>query len=281
MHHSVKRDLYSIALVCQYFSAVVLPWIFEHVELDLYRKDDLSLYSRHASLCRHILEGGNLVATITQQVKTCAINWSDFDDREDTDEEPRNLLTLHSRAIPYMVNIQTLSMHSTPMTNDLFSTVTKLPQLASLSLKYCTLCEDLDHFRLEEFSRLSLKSLTLMFDERFPVKQIHRLRDLLDYVNLRTLTDLSTNCWRLCMRLGDESNPVVLEELEIDLIYDVDILYKLLLRCPALRIFRLTGDSHTVDNRALILPPETLRHLTCVEAPPSVLQGLIPGRPVS
>ena len=167
------------------------------------------------------------------------------------------------------------------MTNDLFSTVTKLPQLASLSLKYCTFCEDLDHFRLEEFSRLSLKSLTLVFDERFPVKQIHRLRDLLDYVNLRTLTDLSTNCWRLCMRLGDEPDPVVLEELEIDLIYDTDILSKLLLRCPALKIFRLTGDSHTVDNRALVLPPQTLRHLTCVEAPPSVLQGLIPGRSVS
>ncbi|KDR79321.1 hypothetical protein GALMADRAFT_1233719 [Galerina marginata CBS 339.88] len=276
-HPSVKRDLSSLALVCRFFGSVTLPWIFEALEFDGDTKRNSSAYQNYASFCRSILKRESTARTMAQHVKKCA--FASWGLKEDMSHNwcIQEFLSLYSRSMREMTNIQELSLVSTPITKDAIKAMPTLQRLETLVLRDCVLADDVTDKHLQKLSSLRLKSLTVTSKTRDEEDPVDRLWDHIDF---SALMNLSTTSLPSLQKLVERQGNLLLEKLDVIEIDDAVLLSQIFSKTPALRSLR-TRFQTPFASSSFKLDSKALPRLQRVEAPLSLLQIIVPKRPVS
>ncbi|EGN97314.1 hypothetical protein SERLA73DRAFT_183992 [Serpula lacrymans var. lacrymans S7.3] len=152
LDYVTKSDYYNtlsrMAVVCRFFASVALPRIFGSIT---FSPLEASNCSRMSKLSRQIIEGVEPGASIALYVKECFIEHFLADIEPDFFRSA--FLSLSSKAMARMSNIVSLTIHQTPIQDQLLSSISDLVNLKSLVFTEC-------HISAMQLTTLSLPRLT-------------------------------------------------------------------------------------------------------------------------
>ncbi|KAJ3775827.1 hypothetical protein FB446DRAFT_770199 [Lentinula raphanica] len=273
------NDLRSLSLVCHYFCAEILPWLFESVALCPSQTKDATGRATASciSFCSSIKRDEQFATSLAIYIKHCSIrNWFDV-----SEIAGRAFLDLYIETLPSFVNLTTVSLSRIRLTPPLLAHIRRLQCLTSLSIVYCDFAGILPKHVQKFASRCKLKSFRLYFHrvhEALFLISNHILEEFLPM--LMHLSDLRTNTWQFINFLiyHDITPPnlINLEMLSIrslDVMRNcVDVLNKYLCRLPALASLTLTfDDSYSRDHASSLLSLHHLKKLHRLCCPDYVL----------
>ncbi|KAF5310251.1 hypothetical protein D9619_010297 [Psilocybe cf. subviscida] len=269
------HDLRSLAQVCRYFCAVMMPRIFEVVFIDGGADENHS----GTSFCQSICNGDQTALTAASHVKIFRITSTSVD----LGWSYKEFLSLYAKAILRMRNLVEISLVQTSITNGLLKAIVSLPGLKKLVLQGCNprklrqqLLDQLSHLQLET---LYVENLDMdeeddeehsaparAFFTRLPLQNVVILKALCPYVSeqilaLPPLLNLQ-DFHALSLRVG---------------VNFPDILSKMP-NLKRLEIHSLDFPSSDTIFRGHL---PTLHHLQEVCAPMVVLEKVIPGSSIS
>ncbi|KAF9477206.1 hypothetical protein BDN70DRAFT_881421 [Pholiota conissans] len=267
---TAKRDLSSLALVCRFFSATTLPWIFENVCFSGSIGTRNTSAASESSFCRSILKGSGTARAMAGYVKKCVFqSWLSDDGDEWFREE---LIGLYLDALAFMPNIEELTLMETTITRDLLKAIGGLQKLSTLTINLCPCAPNLKHRYFANLLSLRLKSCHF----RSAVNDEFVLAINLDTVRHFTLQQKFTH-----PLFSRSHGPIPLEELDIFWVESISECEALLSRATALKTIRVKHTHKLLDLSKIKQTSSTLPHLTTIEAPLDVAKFLVPGRPVS
>jgi hypothetical protein len=269
--------LSDLVLVCRFFCFTILPRIYKKLELVGSAHTD-SFSPNYSAFCRAVVKDAEPARTLAKHVRECAfrawicdshLTWS-----------YNGFLGLYCNALAMMSEIETVQLHSTPISRTILRTIRGLKRLKVLSIFSCPFQKDVTEKDIAKLSSLRLVefrlSMLLILGE--PLK----VQALIKAIDLSNLESFQTDMWDLASRLVDETGTIPLRFLDVFHIKDWALFGKILEKMPSLsslKIFRLT-DPSTINSDLKIdssLIP-TLQNLTC---PPELVSTFVPGRPIT
>ncbi|KAH9476142.1 hypothetical protein JR316_0011713 [Psilocybe cubensis] len=290
-----SRTLLKLVRVCRFFGVIVIPWLFERVVVKPSGENDAYSPQNCAEFCRSIHNGDEHAKTLAQYVKTCVmVNWDTR--KEDTGRWIAPLFALYTKSIQTMTNIQELDICLTHITKHVLKAMSCLPRLESLKLTECSLDPHVDIKHLAKLSSLKLKKISFigippmaqeLLDDFASIGILgsnpESVHPLLDHLNWEYITDLNTTNWYLVDLLSAVKGDLRLESMSLYPYFmednlDLGALVSILVRAPALRDLRIVDPP---SNFSTTLPePLHLPALNILEAPPTLMASIVPGKPV-
>src|SRR5258708_37483966 len=114
-----RQHFRNLALVCRFFSSVMLPWIFENltfVEKDSYSQISSSLSSTvSAKFCRNVLDGDTMALLLAKHVK----RWAFLGSPSKSKWTPA-FLSMYFETFQHMPNLLELSLSNIVIPKDFF-----------------------------------------------------------------------------------------------------------------------------------------------------------------
>ncbi|KAJ4001158.1 hypothetical protein F5050DRAFT_88441 [Lentinula boryana] len=267
------NDLRNLSLVCRYFCAEILPWLFESIifhpisHKDAPGKDQMG----YVSFCKSIERDEIFARSLALRVKHCTMrDWVDV---------PKTIaqafLNVHINVLPHMANLTTVLLSRMRLVPPLLTHIRRLSHLESLTIDCC----DFEEIFPKHVQKLALKCKLKSFRLYHRNKEdIHRLDDSIaeEFIPLvMHLSELGTDNWRLIRTLISCDTPLSnLETLKIIFVEDLKPLCRYLYQLPALKSLTMDNiQSRRSHSPYLISVPlmANLRHLTC---PPHLISSL-------
>lgn len=269
-----KRDLCNLALVCRFFSAIILPWMFESICFDSKSEDRSSPASRSEnSFCRSMLRGSRTARTMAQYVKKCEfMSWTLDDQNEWISAE---FLALNVDALAYMPNIQELTLTRTTISKGLLKAIRRMQNLSTLNVSHSHIAANVKPKHLKSLSLPKLRycHFRAAVSEEF-VRSIN-----LDAVLHLTITDI-----RIPSLFSRSHSIIPLEKLDVFQMDGVPELEALLSRAPALKslhIRRHDPNPTDLDLSRMKQASGSLPLLSTIEAPIALVKFFVHDRPLS
>ena len=178
-----------------------------------------------------------------------------------------------------MSEIETVHLHSTPISRTMLRTIRGLKRLKVLSIFSCTFQKDVTEKDIAKLSSLRLIEFQLsMLLDTEPFKA----RALIKAIDLSNLQSIQTDMWDLASRIVDEMGTIPLRSLDLFDIEDWALFRKILEKMPSLSFLKILclTDLSVINSDFQIdssLIP-TLQNLTC---PPQLVSTFVPGRPIT
>ncbi|KAJ4481152.1 hypothetical protein J3R30DRAFT_3866162 [Lentinula aciculospora] len=262
------NDLRNMSLVCRYFCAEILPWLFESLVFhpNLPKGDTGRNSMSYIPFCRSLNQGEILAKSLALQVKQCVIrDWLDVLNANAA--AAKAFLNIHMSALPYMTNLHTISLSRTRLVPSLLAHIRRLPNLQSLTINCCDFTEILPKHAQKYASRSKLKSFRLFLGDK-EEDTVHPPDDLVlkEFLPLvMKLSKLGTDSWLFMNALfSSDALPSTLETLEILSVRDLSILCEYLYRLPALASLTIDCGHLATENPISLSHLTSLRHLTCL-----------------
>ncbi|KAJ3929237.1 MAG: hypothetical protein NXY57DRAFT_1017664 [Lentinula lateritia] len=269
------NDLRNMSLVCRYFCAEILPWLFKSVVFHpggLYNgvttraeKDAMS----YIPFCRSIKQDEKFARSLALQVKQCSIR--DWLDAPNTNTAMvKAFLNTHIDSLPHLTNLTAITLSRMPLAPQLLAHIRRLLHLTSFTIDRCDFAEISPKHVQKLAAKSKLKSFRLWVrskdDSDDEDDEVHALvvKEFLPLIV--NLSEFGTDSWLLMQALISchDTLPPLLETLEILSIRDTKVLCEYLYKLPALT--SLTMDSAlstTVYSNISLSRLTSLRHLTC------------------
>ena len=269
-----RQNFCNLALVCRFFSSVMLPWIFENVKF--IEKDSYSqISSTHSStvsakFCRDVLDGDTTALLLAKHVKRWAFSGSPTG----SNWAPA-FLSMYFETLRYTSNLLELSLSNITIPKDLFRRLSGVMTLESLKLDDCSLDETVLGKHLKHFESLSLKQFVLAHP--VPCSDIGRL---LLHLNLSSLIRLELDIFPRLETLSLSDNCLPLEELYLDIAVDPFQVVKFLEKTPHLNVLRVHCLPSIIDH-PFTIKPHVIPRLTNINANRYICEQILPGRPIS
>lgn len=273
------HDLCNVARVCRFFCSIALPWIFESFCLVIGRNETSSRPENRTKFCRRLLNGEEAAQTVARFVKKCTISLSA--QCNDIGWALEELLSMYSKAIAHMPNIEEIVLSHVIIKKDTLKSLAKLKRLKTLQITYCKLTPDVTEKHLAKVSRLRLSSLDISFQpiEALPTDDLNpNILSFLDQINWSSMTKFTATTIPTTIQsawMSSKGLPLV----EIDLFcIEMAPLLRLLAKAASLRLLRVAKVSHPHQT-----PPDSsvAPMLEELEAPLPVCMVLVPGRPIA
>ncbi|KAJ3752520.1 hypothetical protein EV360DRAFT_88668 [Lentinula raphanica] len=268
------NDLRSLSLVCRYFCAEILPWLFESVAFCPNLSKDATGDARasYISFCNSINRDEEFSKSLAIYIKHCSIrNWYDV-----SEIAGKAFLNLYIETLPNFVNLTTVSLSRMRLTPPLLAHIRRLQCLISLSIDRCNFADILAKHVPKLASRCKLRSFCLYTSEVSKSGYTPDSSILKEFLPMfMPLSDLRTDSWQLVQLLiSSDTTPPKLEILDLhdiqsldDTINCVDVLNEYLYRLPALASLTVTlDDSYLEDQDSSLLSLyrlQNLRYLCC------------------
>ncbi|KIM43831.1 hypothetical protein M413DRAFT_26124 [Hebeloma cylindrosporum] len=273
---SSTQDLRNMARVCRYFCSIALPWIFESFSLVIGGTEAGSGPESRTKFCRRLLNGEEAAQTVARFVKKCTISLAS--QCTEVGWALREVLSMYSKAIAHMPNIEEIVLSEVFIDNDTLKSLGGLKRLKTLRLLGCELVRDAKEKHLAKLSTLRLSFFELRLFPHHLDESNESLIPFLKQINWSCITKFMAtevapiieSAW-----LSSKSLPLV----ELDLFFmEMGPLFHVLTQTPSLRILRIRSapDPHQT-------PPDssTVPMLEELKAPSSVCRMLVPGRPIT
>ena len=180
-----------VALICQFFCSVMLPWMFESIQLGR-----LNEFSNHAPFCWSLIDGCGSAQIIATYIKRCSF-WRCDEDYLSSPQSILDFRILCAKALALMPNLEELILWCVCITKNLLKSMKKLKCLTSLSLCYCPLSKvrDRDIRKLSVLRLKSLRYFSILPDEGLL---------LTSYIRLDSLLKLNTNHGCFLTRIAEQ-----------------------------------------------------------------------------
>lgn len=271
------RVLSDLALVCRFFCFTILPRIYKKLELVGSAHTDST--PNYSAFCRAVVKDAEPARTLAKHVRECAFRgWTCSDDHLTWSYNA--FLGLYCNALGMMSGIETVHLHSTPISRTMLRTIRGLKRLKVLSIFSCTFQNDVTEKDIAKLSSLRLVEfrLSMLLEHAGTLKA----RALMKAIDLSNLQSIQTDMWDLVSRLVDEMGTIPLCFLDIFFLQDWALFQKILKKTPFLsflKILHLTDLSFINSDLKIdssLIP--TLQNLTC---PPDLVSTFVPGRPIT
>lgn len=272
-----KTTLSNLALVCRFFCAVSISRIYRSLE---FSGRDAS--SDHGHFCQLMLKstepnvkslGSDVLfaVEIAQFVRECTfkdwlpgsgeISWADA------------LLERNARAVRIMPNVESLHIESSPITNSLLATVSKLNKtLTTLSIRDCMLERELTKKQL-----LGLDSLRLRVVEFHGASTVSQSLSP-STLRLRDVETFRTDSWPFGYFFVKRQHPA-LRVLELHDVKDIPALFKFLAKCPTITDLTIASIVLKLGEPMSSLVSTALPNVQTIRVPASFL-AFFSGRPL-
>ena len=272
------EDLRSMARVCRFFCSIASPWIFESFCLVIGRDETGTGPENRTKFCRR-LNGEEAAQTVARFVKKCTVSL--LRRCNSTRWALQELLSMHSKAIAHMPNIEEIVLELVIIKKDTLKSLARLERLKTLRIMFCNLSQDVKEKHLVKISTLRLSSLNISF---LPSAAL-----VTDESNPNIVSFLNQINWSCIIKFTATTIPTTIQSawmslkgiplVELDLFrIEMASLLRLLEKTPSLRHLRVvevSSPQHTPpDSSAAPLLEE-------IEAPLPVCMMLVPGRPVA
>ncbi len=257
-----------LALVCRFFSSVMLPWVFEN--LNITRTDLSSSNFTSAKFCRSILDGNPTAVLLSKFVK----RWA-FDGSSNQLRWTPAFFSMFFETLPLMPNLLELDLDNIVITKDLFRRLPNIPQLETLRLHWCAFDDSVQDKHLKKFTSVRLKKLTL--HHHYSSQNLHRL---LPYVDMSSLLQMELHS---SIGLGTLTiaGGLPLEYLKLSSVTNSLDLMEFLKSTPSLKVLRLRKFETPNVWPTSIIEPSYIPLLVELEACWPFCKFVIPGRPIS
>lgn len=269
--------LSDLALVCRFFCFTILPRIYKKLELVGSAHTDST--PNYSAFCRAVVKDAEPARTLAKHVRECVFRgWTCSDNHLTWSYNA--FLGLYCNALAMMSEIETVQLHSTPISRTMLRTIRGLKRLKVLSIFSCTFQKDVTEKDIAKLSSLRLVEfrLSMLLAHAEPFKA----RAFIKAIDLSNLRSIHTDTWELVSRLVEETGPIPLRSLDVSHIQEWALFRKILEKMPSLsflEILRLTDPSVRISDLEIdssLIP--TLRNLTC---PPELVSTFVPGRPIT
>ncbi|CAA7270348.1 unnamed protein product [Cyclocybe aegerita] len=271
---SRHTDSRNLALVCRFFSSIMIPWLYEHL---VFTKDTRREYS-YLPLCRNILDGNETALLLAEHVKKCSVrSWKSHQGSDGDDWATKEMVSMYFDAMKNMKSLRALTLLDCAITPSMLKKLKDIPNLTGLTIDTCELVNNVQEKHLRNIRTLKLKSFSF---HKLTPSDIAGVEQIFPYVDLDSLLELEATNTLFFDEMQLPSHPIPLESLDVDMVTNPTHVETLLCHTPFLKKLRLCIASRSTRNTKLKLLPDALPLLEEISAPLDALQ-IIPGRPIS
>ncbi|PPQ96905.1 hypothetical protein CVT26_005891 [Gymnopilus dilepis] len=290
LDRSTIRRLARLSLVCRFFYSVMAPWMFESMEVIFRARKDGSASQELRKFCKAVGARGEAAKTAAKYVKRCSITCLsiELDKPEDPAPIERACMSIYSKAVWHMSNMDNLNLSSVTVTKEFLLSLANLCNLKTLTVEDCLLAEDVNERHLRSVSSLKLKKLVATYTNMTGLAILNGtvaapFHRFFDHIAPASLVEVTTSSWYLVKLLARRKETLSLETLCMLFVNDIHLLPTLFQRMPSLKTLRALGALQLLDEPDIPfrLDSELLPVLEEVHAPVALLSGIIPRRPIS
>ena len=267
-----RQHFCNLALVCRFFSSVMLPWIFEN--LTFVEKDSYSqISSPHSStvsakFCRNVLDGDPTALLLAKHVKRWAFSGSPTQSKLTP-----AFLSMYFETFQHLPNLLELSLTNIVIPRNFFKRLVNVPTLEALKLGNSSFDAEMRERHLKHFKSLPLKRLALVHSST----DSHLIR-LIRHLNMTSLIRLELDLPFLKdLPLSNCSLP--LEYLYLGSVEGSMPIAGFLEAMPYLKVLRVPWSLHSLPNS--VLKPQVIPHLSELGGDWPFCASILPGRPIS
>ncbi|KAJ3514457.1 hypothetical protein NLJ89_g2368 [Agrocybe chaxingu] len=272
---SRHTDSRNLALVCRFFSSIMIPWLYEHLVFTRGTRREHS----YLPLCRNILGGNETAMLLAEHVKKCSIrSWGSDGDDSTAKWAAKEMISIYFDAMKNMKSLRALTLLNCAITPSMLKKLKDIPNLTNLTIDTCKLANNVQEKHLRNIRTLKLKSFSF---HSLTLNDIAGVGQIFPHIDLDSLLELEATHTLFFDEIQLPSHPIPLESLDVDMITNPLHVETLLRHTPFLKKLRLCIPSKSTPNTKLKLLPDALPLLEEISAPLDALQNIIPGRPIS
>jgi len=264
-----RQHFRNLALVCRFFSSVMLPWIFENltfVEKDSYSQISSPLSTTvSAKFCRHVLDGDTTALLLAKHVQ----RWAFLGSPTQSKWTPA-FLSMYFRTFQHLPNLVELSLSNIVIPKDFFKRLANVPTLEVLNLDDSLFDGGVQEKHLKYLESLSLKRLALLRNSN--------LKRLIPHLNMSSLIHLDLDLVNGLQGLPPLNSSLPLESLQLCGLEDPLQVVELLEHTPKLKALHLWVFRPPRD---FVLKSQIIPQLTELGASWPFCAYILPGRPIS